>query len=213
MQAIEEPTIDITEHTGLVCLIAQRYCGRGLEWEDLCQEGSIGLIRAAERFDPARGWKFTTYASYWIRAKIEEALKDKADLIRTPRFTRSRKANPALRAQAERIWNATAIRPSDDLDVFASLAASSASTVDELEDKEETAFQKRILRSLLKDLGEDHRDAIVLRYGLDGGRPAFLHEIAEAQEVTKQRVAQRLEEALALVRAAAARMQAQREVA
>ena len=68
----------------LVVAIAKKHCGQGLDIEDLIQEGNLGLIKAVEKFDYRRGFKFSTYASWWIRQKISRAIADQAQLIRLP---------------------------------------------------------------------------------------------------------------------------------
>jgi len=74
----------VTSNAGLVRAIAARYVGRGLEWDDLVQEGTIGLMRAAEKFEPERGFRFSTYAHWWIRQGIQRAIADHGRTVRLP---------------------------------------------------------------------------------------------------------------------------------
>jgi len=74
----------VTANAGLVRAIAARYVGRGLEWDDLMQEGTIGLMRAAEKFEPERGFRFSTYAHWWIRQGIQRAIADHGRTVRLP---------------------------------------------------------------------------------------------------------------------------------
>jgi RNA polymerase sigma factor (sigma-70 family) len=74
----------VTSNAGLVRAIAARFVGRGLDWDDLVQEGTLGLMRAAEKFDPGRGFRFSTYAHWWIRQGIQRAIADHGRTVRLP---------------------------------------------------------------------------------------------------------------------------------
>jgi RNA polymerase primary sigma factor len=83
-------TVDPERHIGLVRTIALAYGARGLDDDDLAQEGMIGLLRACELFDPGRGTKFSTYASWWIKEAIGRALEEQAHTVRVPHYVRTR---------------------------------------------------------------------------------------------------------------------------
>jgi len=74
----------VTANAGLVRAIASRFVGRGVDWDDLVQEGTLGLMRAAEKFDPGRGFRFSTYAHWWIRQGIQRAIADHGRTVRLP---------------------------------------------------------------------------------------------------------------------------------
>ena len=80
----------VEKHLGLAYFYARKFCASNMEYEDLVQEGMIGLMDAAERFDPARGVKFSTYAMWHIRKTIMEAIRSKNDIVRTPRRHKSK---------------------------------------------------------------------------------------------------------------------------
>lgn len=101
----------LRKHRGFVCMIAKRFRGRGLEFEDLEQAGSFGLATAIRRFDPSHGVRLTTYANWWILAKINESLMDGGRLIHIPQRVLEEMA--AIEREARRAYARTGERPTD----------------------------------------------------------------------------------------------------
>ncbi|MDP9386450.1 MAG: sigma-70 family RNA polymerase sigma factor [Actinomycetota bacterium] len=228
----EATTQFVQSNLRLVVSLAKRYRSSGLSMLDLIQEGNLGLLRAVEKFDARRGFKFSTYASWWIRQAITRSIANSGRTIRLPVHTSDQVVRlRRISADFER-ENGRPPRP----DELADALDTTVEKVEELlphlsaprsfseplgqegdmelgdvvEDQGSEPIEDQVLVRMLPEavevmlgaLGERERKILYLRYGLDRGRPRTLEELAQHFNVTRERIRQIESKALAKLRRA-----------
>lgn len=217
---LQAKNILIEANLRLVVSIAKRYTGRGMSFLDLVQEGNLGLIKGVEKFNYERGYKLSTYATWWIRQSVTRALADQARTIRIPvhmvetinriaKVQRNLTLELGYEPSTKEIADALHMTEKKVLEIMqiAREPASLETPIGEEDDSSlgdfvadhnslspEESVESVLLREhidvLLEDLKERERQVIVLRFGLEDGHPRTLEEVGREFNVTRERIRQ-----------------------
>lgn len=210
----------IRSNLRLVISISKRYTNMGLSFSDLVEEGNIGLMRAVEKFNPKRGYRFSTYASWWIKQALMRALSNQGKTIRIPVYmydtiSRWRKVRDGLTQKLNRIPTRKEIAkvmqiPVEKVKEIENIAGrpgslnapvsldSNVELIDIIEDDSAHSPEKEMgemvrderIHEILKTLDERERKILVLRFGLQGEESHTLEEVAKHFGITRERIRQ-----------------------
>ena len=234
LQGDAEARNKMCEHNlRLVAKIAQKYIGKGLEFMDLVQEGNIGLTRAVDKYNPEKGYKFSTYATFWIRQGITRALTDQSRMIKIPAYMQDKISK--LRKTSAKLMQEFGREPTDeeiaeqmglsieDVEEMHKYALDTISLESPLGDSDNTLaemiadteglpiaeIEEKMavdnIREYMQCLTDKERQTLTLRFGMGTGNTMTLEEVGNVMNLTRERVRQIESEALKKMRNVATR--------